>query len=203
MPYDVTVLSLRPASVPRALPPLQAALAKGGGTLLACWYSEIGALNEIMIIRQFASEQAAAQEREAAAREANPYGAGEFLVAARSNTFVMVPFVGALQPGSLGPFFEVRDYLLKPGMLAGTIERWQQALPKRLERSPILAAMYSISGQTPRWVHIWPYKSLDERHHVRTKATADGIWPPPGGGAATLETMRNTIFVPATFSPIR
>ena len=111
--------------------------------------------------------------------------------------------VGALQPGSLGPFFEVRDYLLKPGMLAGTIERWQQALPKRLERSPILAAMYSISGQTPRWVHIWPYKSLDERHHVRTKATADGIWPPPGGGAATLETMRNTIFVPATFSPIR
>jgi hypothetical protein len=202
MPYDVTVLSVRPASVPKALPRVQEYLAGGGGKLLACWYSEIGALNEIMIVREFESDQAATKSREAAMRDANPYGAGEFMLASRSDTFVMAPFIAALQAGSPGPFFEVRDYLLKPGVLAATLERWQQALPKRVERSPILAAMYSVSGVGPRWIHIWPYKSMDERHHVRTKAMADGIWPPPGG-AGTLETQRTDIFVPATFSPLR
>jgi len=202
MLYDVTTLSVRPATPARALPRLEEALPKASGKLLACWYTDIGTLNKIMIIREYESDRQAAEAREATAKSDNPFGAAEFIVSATSDTYVLLPFLTAPQPGSHGPFFEVRDYLLKPGVLAGTIERWQKALPKRLERSSLLACMYSISGEGPRWVHIWPYKSLDERHSVRSGAVKDGIWPPPGGGD-TLATQQTDIFIPAAFSPIK
>ncbi len=62
--------------------------------------------------------------------------------------------------------------------------------------------MYSVTGLTPRFMHIWPYKSLDERHRIRAKAVETGIWPPPGG-PDRLVTMQNDIYLAAPFSPIR
>ena len=203
MRYDITTLTLKPASVGKALPRIEAALNGAGGKLLACWQTEIGVLNRIMLIREFESEQQAAEQREAAARSADPYGAGEFITATTSDTFVMLPFIKPMQAGAHGPFFEVRDYLLRPGALTGTIERWEKALPARLERSPILGCMYSVTGPGTRWLHVWPYKTLDQRGQVRGKAVADGIWPPKGGGDATLFTQQTEIFVPAAFSPIK
>lgn len=32
-----------------------------------------------------------------------------------------------------------------------------------------------------RFIHIWPYKTLEERAKLRAKTIADGVWPPPGG----------------------
>jgi hypothetical protein len=63
--------------------------------------------------------------------------------------------------------------------------------------------MNSVSGLTTQFIHIWPYKSMDERHSVRTQAVKDGIWPPPGGGEATLLNQKNDIYVPTAFSPIK
>jgi len=202
MTYDVTVLTVKPAPVPKALPRVQEALGSAG-KLLACWYTEIGALNQIFLMREFPSAEAAIETRDQAARSADPFGIGEFMTSARSDTFNVLPFLRPIQTGAHGPFFEVRDYLLRPGALAGTIERWEKALPARLERSPLLTCMYSVSGMGTRFVHIWPYKTLDQRHDVRSKAVADKIWPPAGGGEATLITQQTEIYVPAPFSPIK
>ena len=199
MPYDVTILTVQPAVMPRALAGLQTALADGASDLLACWYSEIGALNQIMIIRNGAQS---AEQRMAALRNDNPYGIGDLMTATVNETYESFPFIPPMKAGSHGPFFEVRTYLLKPGALTGTLDRWEKALPERLKRSPILAAMHSVSGPIPSFIHIWPYKSLDERHQVRSKAVADKIWPPPGG-AGTLLTQQTDIYVAAPFSPIK
>ena len=203
MAYDVTIISLRPGTMPRALPRLKDSLTAGTGQLLACWTTDIGTLNQIMVIRRFDSAQAAAKEREAAVMSADPLGIGEFAISLTSDTYAPLPFLPPLQPGTYGPFFEVRTYLLKPGVVTGNIERWQKALPKRIERSPLLTAMNSVSGLTPQFIHIWPYKSMDERYSVRTNAVKDGIWPPPGGGEATLLHQKNDIYVPTEFSPIK
>src|SRR5580700_5414877 len=49
--YDVTILTVRPGTHPRALEVLGSSL--GNDTnLLACWYSDIGAVNQILIIRK-------------------------------------------------------------------------------------------------------------------------------------------------------
>lgn len=203
MPYDVTLISLRPGTMPRAMPKLEEALRAGSGRLLACWTTDIGQLNQVMVIREYASADAAAKDREAMVMSASPLGVGEFAISATSDTYAPLPFLPPLQPGTFGPFFEVRTYLLKPGVVNGNIERWQKALPERIKRSPVLIAMNSVSGVTTQFIHIWPYKSMDERYSIRTQAVKDGVWPPPGGGEATLLNQKNEIYVPTAFSPIK
>src|SRR5262245_3138634 len=98
--------------------------------------------------------------------------------------------------------YEVRTYVLRPNGLAKTIDLWRNAVPGRLTVSPLLAAMYSVTGPVTRFMHIWPYASLDERQRLRTKAVADGVWPPPGG-PDQLVAQQADIFLPAEFSPLQ
>jgi hypothetical protein len=156
-----------------------------------------------MVIREYASSEAAATDREAMVMNANPLGVGEFAISATTDTYVPFAFLPPMQPGTFGPFFEVRTYLLKPGVATGNSERWAKAIPERIKRSPVLTGMVSVSGLTTQFIHIWPYKSMDERYSVRTQAMKDGIWPPPGGGQATLLNQKNDIYVPTAFSPIK
>jgi hypothetical protein len=203
MKYDVTIISVRPATVGKALAKLAETAPAAPGKLLACWQSEIGALNQIMLIREYASAQEAADHRQSVMESTDPFGVGEWTNSSESDTYAVLPFLKPLLAGSYGPFFEVRTYLLKPGKASSTIERWKESLPRRLERSPILTCMNSVSGHMTRFLHIWPYPSLDERHRVRQGAVKDGIWPPPGGGENTLWWQRSDIYVPAAFSPIK
>ena len=71
-----------------------------------------------------------------------------------------------------------------------------------MKLSPILAAMYSVTGEVTRFLHIWPYPDLDVRAQTRKTAIETGVWPPPGGPDHLL-TMRTDIYLPASFSPIR
>src|SRR4051812_49016722 len=57
MPYEVTIHTVRPATAPRAIAALQGPLTSGPGKLLACWYSEIGALNQVLVIREYESDR--------------------------------------------------------------------------------------------------------------------------------------------------
>ncbi|BAT57689.1 hypothetical protein GJW-30_1_00197 [Variibacter gotjawalensis] len=203
MQYDVTLITIRPATAGKAMAKLAETAPAAPGKLLACWQSEIGNLNQILLIREHASAQAAADYRQGIVESEDPYGVGEWTNSSESDTYAVLPFLKPLQPGTYGPFFEVRTYLLKPGKAASTIERWKEALPARLERSPLLTCMNSVSGRQTRFLHIWPYPSLDKRYEVRQGAIKDGIWPPKGGGENTLWDQRSDIYVPAPFSPIK
>ena len=61
--------------------------------------------------------------------------------------------------------------------------------------------MMSVTGPVTRFMHIWPYGSLDERQRLRGKAVAEGVWSPPGG-PDHLAVMQSDIFLPAAFSPM-
>jgi hypothetical protein len=61
--------------------------------------------------------------------------------------------------------------------------------------------MTSVTGTVTRFMHIWPYSSLDERMRLREKAVDDGVWPPPGG-PAFLASQQSDIYLPAPFSPL-
>jgi hypothetical protein len=203
MHYDVTILSVLPGTTPKALPQLNQWLSNTrlGGKLLACWFSELGALNQILLIHEYDSEPAIAVDRDAIVRSGNPYGVADMITAASSDTYASFPFLPPMQARSAGPFFEVRTYLLKPAGLDKTIELWRATVPNRVKLSPLLAAMYSLSGGVPRFMHIWPYASLDERQTVRGEAVKIGVWPPPGGPDQLLAQQAD-IFLAAPFSPI-
>ena len=199
--YDVTIATVRPGTHPQALAALDKTLA-GDSNLLACWYSDIGALNRILIIRKSADAAKAVQNRLAALSARNPFGVGEFVTDLSLDTYVSFDFMPPLQGGAYGPCYEVRSYVLKPDGLAPTIELWRKAVPGRAGVSPLLAAMVAVTGAAIRFMHIWPYKSYDERARLREKAVADGVWPPPGGPGHLLSQQAD-IYLPAAFSPLR
>jgi NIPSNAP len=199
--YDMTIITVRPATHPKALSVLERVLVNDPG-LLTCWYSEIGALNQILIIRSVMDPKATLEARMAMLKSKSPFGVGEFMTGMTMDTFIAFDFLPAMQPGIYGPFYEVRSYVLKTGGLEPTIELWRKAVPARNKISPLLTAMSSVTGAVTRFTHIWPYKSLEERGRLRAKAMDEGVWPPPGG-PDQLAVQQTDIYLPASFSPIR
>lgn len=201
---DVATLTLRVGATPKALGLLGQSLtgADQRGRLLACWYCDIGALNQVLIIRGFGGEGELVKEREAQAKSGNPLGVAELAATMAMDAYLPFEFVPPMQPGKFGPVYEVRTYLLKPGGLADTIASWRKALPGRLKLSPVSTVMHTIGGAMPRFMHIWPYPDLATRGRIRSEAVKTGVWPPPGG-AERLLTQQSDIYLPAAFSPMQ
>jgi NIPSNAP len=204
MPYDVTIITVKPNTHSKALPPLEQWLKANPrkGEFLACLASDIGDVNQIMLLHHYANEADLAADRDAVARDSNPFGCLELTERRSTNTFHQFPFLPPLKAGQYGPIFEVRTYLLKPTGLPPTIAAWEKQAPVRMKLSPILAAMYSTTGDVTRFMHIWPYPDLVTRANTRKTAVETGVWPPPGGPDQLL-TMHTDIYLPAAFSPIR
>jgi len=198
--YDVTTLSVRPGTHPQALAVLGKSL-PNDRNLLACWYSDIGKVNQILLIRTMTDPAGTLDARLAVLKEKSPFGVGEFITGMAMDTYMSFDFMPPMLPGEFGPCYEVRTYELKPDGLAPTIELWRKAVPGRLTVSPLLAAMTSVTGPI-RFMHIWPYKSFEERTRLRAKAAAEGVWPPPGG-PGHLVSQQVDIYLPAPFSPMR
>jgi hypothetical protein len=199
--YDVTVVGVRPGTHPQALEILGKSLSNDP-TMLGCWFSDIGNVNQVLIIRNALTADASLRSRFAAQNTDNPLGIAEYITAMTMDTYVSFDFIPPMQPGQFGPCYEVRNYVLKPGGLPPTIEAWRKSVPGRLKLSPLLAAMTSVTGAATRFMHIWPYKSFDERARLREKAIADGLWPPPGGPGHLL-SQQVDIYLPAAFSPMK
>ena len=199
--YDVTTITVQPAKHTRALAALEKHFGKDAD-LLACWFSEIGALNRILLIRRAKDVGALIEQRQSILNADNPLDLAELVTGISMDLFVPFGFLPPIEPANLGPFYEVRSYTLKPNGLRPTEELWRKAIPARMKVSPVLTAMTSVTGPVIRFIHIWPYKSLDERARLRSKAIADGVWPPPGG-PGFIATQQTDIYLPAEWSPLR
>lgn len=198
--YDVTTITFRAGKQPEVIAALKESVSSFSG-LRACWFSEIGPLNQSLIISK-SEESGDFTSRLREIRAANPFGIGELIVGMTMDTFVSFDFIAPLAASDVGPLFEVRTYGVKPGGISPTIELWRKAVPERVKLSPLIAAMYSVSGPVTQFMHVWPYKSFEERARLRAKAIAEGIWPPPGG-AVYFATQQNAIYLAAPYSPIR
>jgi hypothetical protein len=202
--YDVARITVWPGRHPDALRHVERRLSAGvyPGQLLGCWYSDIGVVNQILLIHAGVDEPARTDARAKILESSDPFGLCELLVGMTMDTYVAFPFLPPMKAGQYGPIYEVRSYVVRPNGLGPTIELWREALPARMTLSPVLAAMYSVSGAISRFMHIWPYASLEQRQRLRSQAVSDGVWPPPGGPDHFI-SMQSDIFLPADYSPMR
>lgn len=200
--YELTTLSCPVVSVSRASDGAHAYLSApdAKGELLGCWRTDIGTLGRLLILRGFASQEDLAAERKRALFSANPFNAGDAVTALEMDSYAPFPFLPPVRPGAYGDVYEFRTYKLRPGGLPPTLAGWEAAMPVRASRSHLVIAMYALDG-APRITHIWPYAGVDARSAVRAKATADGIWPPPGAAEQVLEAI-STIARPEPYSPL-
>jgi len=97
--------------------------------------------------------------------------------------------------------YEVRTYDIKPGSLAEVEKRFGEAYEVRKKFSPLAAFWHTEIGPLNQIIHVWPYKDLAERDHIRATAIKEsgGAWPPKTG--EFLVAQRSEIFIPAAFSP--
>lgn len=176
--------------------------------LAAFWHSEIGPLNQVIHVWPYKDLEERDRIRTAAVKDGIwPPAATEFIVNMRSE--IMIPFSVSpeLKPGKLGPYFEMRTYTHAAGDLPKLRAVWEKAVPERLKFSPLYAAWYSELGGLNKFVHIWPYPSLDARNDIRNKTQAAGVWPPSAAKLGlppySLVAQENKILMPSSFSPLQ
>lgn len=204
--FELITFTVRVRTPATALERLGEALRveRDGVVLMGCWLSEIGPQNQIVVLRGFRDERARQAERERYLCHHDAFGVGELLLDMTAGDYSLFPFLEPLAPGEHGPFYELREYHLVPSGLAPTMAGWEKAVGPRTQAqySQVYAAFYATSGQVPRYLHIWPYATLEQRLDVRTRAVADGAWPPENSGPQ-LQKMYSTVYLPAAFSPLR
>ena len=171
--------------------------------MAAFFTTDIGPLNQIIHIWPYKDLAERTRIRAESLKDATwPPKIAEFMVEQLSEIFVPFAVTPEFPKGKLGPIFEWRSYTLVAGQLNKVMGNWSAAVPERIKRSPLAMAMYSDLGPLNKFVHIWPYKDLNERASVRSQALKDGIWPPKGG-EGTLMAQENKVCMPVAFSPLQ
>jgi hypothetical protein len=208
MYYELATITLPFGTAAQAATNVQSfANAEGAqGELLGCWFTDIGALNRMIVLRGFADLQSLQEERLRTQRSTSPFGCGDLLESFEQHSYRgfewMKPVRPSAESGIRGPVYEIRTYGIKPGGVQPTIDLWSQYLPPREKLSPCVMAMVALDGPL-RFTNIWAYPSLDARSKARADAVAQGIWPPKGGPAHLTTAMSSTIALPTAVSPLK
>ena len=212
MIYEVRTYDVKPHSIPEVEKRFGEAYEKRKkySELAAFWHTEIGPLNQIIHVWPYKDLEERARIRAAAVKDgAWPPKTSEFMVNQRSDIMVPFSFSPELKPGKMGPYFEMRTYTYASGELPKFVQLWEKALPSRLKVGPLCAVWYSELGGLNKFVHIWPYPTLDARNETRKKAQDTEMWPPSvvakkeGLPVYQLLAQENKILMPAAFSPLQ
>lgn len=204
MIYEFRTYTLHVRTMPEALKRFGEALPNRAklSPLAACWVSEFGPLNQLIHVWPYKDMNERARIRAEAVRAGVwPPKISEFVADMESEILEPLPFSPRLEPSNHGPYFEMRSYVLRAGGVPEMAAKWDKHLARRLELSPLIGVFTSEIGGLNQWVHIWAYKSLEQRMEVRKTMQEKGIWPPP----PPVPTLRQhaSLLLPAPFSPIR
>ncbi|WP_454856428.1 NIPSNAP family protein [Rhizobium binxianense] len=204
MLYDLTILSLLPNTLGAVMPLLPKTYENfsSTGTPLGCFSCEFGILNRFAFLTCYDDADQLAAERARLMRTDDPYGIGAYLGGVTSTAFKPLSFAQPVVPGDYGPFYEIRTYTLAPGGLPETEEAWSKVIARRNEMSMLLTIMGSVEEGPQKMVHIWPYRTIEDRVKARAQAGKEGIWPPPGG-SGKLTALQSELFVATAFSGLR
>lgn len=208
MYYELATMTLPFGTAGQAATNVQAfaSAPEAQGELLGCWFTDIGVLNQMIVLRGFATLDALQAERERTQQSASPFGCGEIFQTLEQHSYKGFPWMKPVRPsaesGITGLVYEIRTYGIKTGGVQPTIDLWEQYVPARDKLSPCVVAMVALDGAL-RFTNIWAYDSLNARSQIRGEAVAQGIWPPKGGPAHLTTNMVSTMAMPTAVSPLK
>jgi succinate dehydrogenase/fumarate reductase flavoprotein subunit len=206
MYYEIATMTLPFGTAAQAAANVQTFTSQGQGELLGCWFTDIGVLNQMIVLRGFDDLATLQAERQRTQQNASPFGCGEIFQTLEQHSYQGFPWMKPIRPsaesGINGPVYEIRTYGIKPGGVQPTIDLWEQAVPAREKISPCVGAMIALDGPL-RFTNIWAYSSVDARSKARADSVAQGIWPPKGGPAWLTTNMVSTIALPTAVSPLK
>ncbi|MFH1559836.1 MAG: NIPSNAP family protein [Chloroflexota bacterium] len=204
MIYEIRTYDLRPGSVPefekRFAESLPGRLSHS--RLAGFWHSEIGPLNQVVHIWPYDDLNQREEVRKQAASGTWPPDTSEFTLNMQSEIYLPAAFMTPMGERDIGPMYEMRTYTYPSGgAIQRVLEAWGEAIVEREKLSPLAGCWHSAIGGLNRFVHLWAYRSFEERGRVREETREKGIWPPRPG--VTPIRMENKILFPASFSPMQ
>ncbi len=204
MIYEFRTYTLQPRTLPEFLKRFGDALPKRleFSPLAAFWYTELGPLNQVIHVWPYKDTNERSRTRAAAVKAGIwPPKTTEFIVDMKSEILEPLPFSPLLEPSNHGPYFEMRSYVLRAGGTPEMAANWEKHLPGRVALSPLIGVYTSDIGGLNQWVHIWAYKSFEERMAVRKTMQESGIWPPPPPTPTLRQEAK--LMLAAPFSPVK
>lgn len=151
-------------------------------TLAGLWHTEIGTLNQVVHIWPYEDLNKRAEIRKKAVEAGSwPPDTSGVVLSMRSEVLIPAPFMKAPKEQNIGPLYELRAYTYPPGSMPRVLEAWGNSIAKREELSPLAGCWTSDIGDLNRLIHLWAYKSFEERINIRKQAVDTGIWPPKSG----------------------
>jgi hypothetical protein len=201
MVYEIRTYQLEPGSVGEVEKRFGEAYEyrKKYSPLAAFWHSEIGPLNEIVHVWPYADLAERDRVRKEAAKEANwPPKIAEFILHMSSEVLVPFDFLPPIQPGKVGPIFELRYYGMKAGtapelkprcLRASSSHRWS----RRACASSGRPTASSTSGPTRAWTGAPPSGTKrGRRASGRPRVAVTRFSPRPTRSCCPLRSRRSS-----------
>jgi hypothetical protein len=178
------------------------------GTLLGYWSTELGPLNQVVHLWEYADLAARATARAALAgdeRWVREYLPGSAPLLDAQETVILAPFDWApFRPVTGMGVYELRTYRLHPGQVGPYAAAMREALPIREKHSAPIGYWLVEIGPLNTIVHLWGYRDLGERAAVRRALAADAEWQTAVGRLMPfLQAQESKLLVPTSFSPLR
>jgi hypothetical protein len=171
MIYEFRTYSLHPGTLPEFLKRFGDALPKRErlSRLAAFWYTEIGALNQVIHVWPYESPSERSRIRAEAVKDGSwPPATGELIRSMKAEIFEATPGSPPLDPVDRGPFFEMSTHILKPFTLPKIMRHWNEHLLERGYSDALMGVFATDVGDLNRFVHIWAYRDLGERAAIRS-----------------------------------
>jgi NIPSNAP protein len=179
------------------------------GTLIGCWTSEIGTLNQFYHLWSYPS--LAERETLRAGLATLDGWAEQYTSKVRTmmdhqeNMLLNLdPDVGFHPVEGKGHVYELRVYRARDGLLPTWLRNFKGALPAREQYSKIVGLWTTEIGGLNTAAHLWVYDDLNQRTAVRAAALEDPTWKAYlPNGPVNLASMTSTILVPTSISPLQ
>ena len=178
------------------------------GKLVGYWSTELGPLNQVVHMWEYADLAARTAARAGLAtderwvKEYLPVS-GPLLQWQENMILVPVDWYPIRSTSGMG-IHELRIYRLQPGKTAAYMAVAREAIPVRERYSAPLGFWTTEIGPLNTVVHIWPYRDLGHRTEARAAAWADPAWQAAVGKLSALsQTQESKLLIPTAFSPLR
>lgn len=166
------------------------------------WQTEVGPLNQVVHIWLYNDPNHRLEvRRKAIADGIWPPKNDDLIVNMATEIYMPAEFMTPLGERDIGPLYEMRSYTYAPGVMPQVLDAWATSIEAREKLSPLAGCWYSEVGNLNKLVHLWAYKSPEDRASIRSEAMASGIWPPKSP-VAPLK-MENKLMTPFRCSPMQ
>ena len=175
--------------------------------LWGSWHTDIGELDEVIEIWEFASLQDRFEAQIKMAAEPRcqwPPSGTEFLVSRRVQ--ILEPIEGSpvwSSPRALGSIYELRLTTYEVDVINEVALGFTHSLPGRTAIYPAAGLFKSTLGTLHHHYQIYPFKDWNHRAEVRAEFYKTGVWPPPHASVPHPLTEVVRYMTPDPHSPLQ